>query len=130
MSTLKVNTIQNTSGGSSSTPEQIEQGRAKAWIHFDGQDTVAIRDSFNVSTLTDNGTGDYTISFTTAMANTNFAVSTTQPAQHNFTQAILGVEQDHTNAFATGSIRVQSVKTGNNSAVDRDVQCVVIFGDQ
>tara|TARA_A100001391_G_scaffold163011_1_gene122246 strand:- start:169 stop:561 length:393 start_codon:yes stop_codon:yes gene_type:complete len=130
MSTLKVNTIQNTSGGSSSTPEQIEQGRAKAWIHFDGQDTVAIRDSFNVSTLTDNGTGDYTISFTTAMANTNYAVATTQPAQHNFTQAILGVEQDHTNAFATGSIRVQSVKTGNNSAVDRDVQCVVIFGDQ
>ena len=130
MSTLKVNTIQNTSGGSSSTPEQIEQGRAKAWIHFDGQDTVAIRDSFNVSTLTDNGTGDYTISFTTAMANTNYAVATTQPAQHNFTQAILGVEQDHTNAFTTGSIRVQSVKTGNNSAVDRDVQCVVIFGDQ
>ena len=130
MSTLKVNTIQNTSGGSSSTPEQIEQGRAKAWIHFDGQDTVAIRDSCNVSTLTDNGTGDYTISFTTAMANTNYAVATTQPAQHNFTQAILGVEQDHTNAFATGSIRVQSVKTGNNSAVDRDVQCVVIFGDQ
>ena len=130
MSTLKVNTIQNTSGGSSSTPEQIEQGRAKAWIHFDGQDTVAIRDSFNVSTLTDNGTGDYTISFTTAMENTNYAVATTQPAQHNFTQAILGVEQDHTNAFATGSIRVQSVKTGNNSAVDRDVQCVVIFGDQ
>ena len=130
MSTLKVNTIQTTSGGSSSTPEQIEQGRAKAWIHFDGQDTVAIRDSFNVSTLTDNGTGDYTISFTTAMANTNYAVATTQPAQHNFTQAILGVEQDHTNAFATGSIRVQSVKTGNNSAVDRDVQCVVIFGDQ
>ena len=130
MSTLKVNTIQNTSGGSSSTPEQIEQGRAKAWIHFDGQDTVAIRDSFNVSTLTDNGTGDYTISFTTAMANTNYAVATTQPAQHNFTQAILGVEQDHTNAFATGSIRVQSVKTGNNAAVDRDVQCVVIFGDQ
>ena len=129
MSTLKVDTIQNTSAQYSSTPLQIEQGRAKAWIHFDGQDTVAIRDSFNVSTLTDNGTGDYTISFTTAMANTNYAVATTQPAQHNFTQAILGIEQDHSNAFATGSIRVQSVKTGNNSAVDRDVQCVVIHGD-
>ncbi len=130
MSTLKVNTIQNTSGGSSSTAEQIEQGRAKAWIHFDGQSTVAIRDSFNVSTLTDNGTGDYTISFSSAMANTNYAVATTQPAQHNFTQAILGIEQDQANAFATGSIRVQCVKTGNNAAVDRDVNCVVIFGDQ
>ena len=130
MSTLKVNTIQDSSASNASTTEQIFQGRAKVWINFDGTGTVSTRDSFNVSSLTDNGTGDYTISFTTAMANTNYAVATTQPAQHNFTQAILGVEQDHTNAFATGSIRVQSVKTGNNSAVDRDVQCVVIFGDQ
>ena len=129
MSTLKVNTIQDSSGSNASTTEQINQGRAKVWIHFDGQDTVAIRDSFNVSSLTDNGTGDYTITFDTAMANTNYAVTTTQPAQHNFTQAILGIEQDHTNAFATGSIRVQSVKTGTNAAVDRDVQCVVIHGD-
>ena len=130
MSTLKVNTIQDSSASNASTTEHIFQGRAKVWINFDGTGTVSTRDSFNVSSLTDNGTGDYTISFTTAMANTNYAVATTQPAQHNFTQAILGVEQDHTNAFATGSIRVQSVKTGNNSAVDRDVQCVVIFGDQ
>ena len=129
MSTLKVNTIQDSSGSNASTTEQINQGRAKVWIHFDGQDTVAIRDSFNVSSLTDNGTGDYTISFSTAMSNDNYAVTTTQPAQHDFTQAILGIEQDHTNAFATGSIRVQSVKTGNNNAVDRDVQCVVIHGD-
>ena len=129
MSTLKVNTIQNTSGGSSSTPEQIEQGRAKAWIHFDGQDTVAIRDSFNVSTLTDNGTGDYTISFTTAMANTNYAVATTQPGQHDFTQAILCIEETHSNAFATGSLKVKCVKTGANTAADRNTNCVVIHGD-
>ena len=129
MSTLKVNTIQDSSGSNASTTEQINQGRAKVWIHFDGQDTVAIRDSFNVSSITDNGTGDYTITFDSAMANTNYAVTTTQPAQHDFTQAILGIEQDHTNAFATGSIRVQSVKTGTNAAVDRDVQCVVIHGD-
>ena len=129
MSTLKVNTIQNTSGGSSSTPEQIEQGRAKALIHFDGQDTVAIRDSFNVSTLTDNGTGDYTISFTSAMANTNYAVATTQPGQHDFTQAILCIEETHSNAFATGSLKVKCVKTGANTAADRNTNCVVIHGD-
>jgi len=77
MSTLKVNTIQNTSGGSSSTPEQIAQGRAKSWINFNGSGTVAIRDSFNVSSLTDNGTGNYTVSFSTAMANTTYAPLTT-----------------------------------------------------
>ena len=132
MSTLQVGTIK--SSGSSAPIFQnssgVEKGQlCKAWIHFDGQSTVQIRDSFNVSQLDDNGTGDYTIHFSNAMSNTNYAVATTQPAQHNFTQAILGIEQDHTNAFATGSIRVQSVKTGNNSAVDRDVQCVVIHGD-
>ena len=69
MSTLKVNTIQNTSAAHSSTPEEIAQGRAKAWINFNGKDTVAIRDSFNVSSLTDNSTGNYSMNFSTAMSN-------------------------------------------------------------
>ena len=80
MSTLKVNTIQNTSGGSSSTPEQIEQGRAKVWVNFNGTtvtsatDMTGVNDSFNVSSVVDNGTGQYTINFSSAMANANYAV--------------------------------------------------------
>ena len=50
-------------------------GIAKAWVNFDGTGTVAIRDSFNVSSITDNGTGDYTVNFTTAMPNANYSVS-------------------------------------------------------
>jgi hypothetical protein len=46
---------------------------AKAWVNFNGTGTPAIADSFNVSSITDNGTGDYTINFTTAMANANYA---------------------------------------------------------
>ena len=72
MSTLKVNTIQNTSGGSSSTPEQIEQGRAKVWLNMQGSGTVAINDSFNVSSVTDLGTGMYQANFSITMANTNY----------------------------------------------------------
>ena len=72
MSTLKVNTIQNTSGGSSSTPEQIEQGRAKLWLNMQGSGTVAINDSFNVSSVTDLGTGMYQANFSITMANTNY----------------------------------------------------------
>ena len=73
MSTLKVNTIQNTSGGSSSTPEQIEQGRAKSWVHFNGSGTVSIYDSFNVSSITDSGTGHYIVNMSITMANINYA---------------------------------------------------------
>jgi hypothetical protein len=50
-------------------------GIAKAWVNFDGTGTPAIRASFNVSSITDNGTGDYTVNFTTAMPNANYAVA-------------------------------------------------------
>lgn len=45
----------------------------RAWVNFNGQGTVAIRGSGNVSSITDNGTGDYTVNFTTAMQDANYA---------------------------------------------------------
>lgn len=66
MSTLKVNAIQNASG--------VEVYTAKAWVNFNGTGTVAIRASGNVSSITDNGTGDYTVNFTNALPDADFAV--------------------------------------------------------
>lgn len=65
MSTLRVNTLQNTSG--------VEVYTAKAWVNFNGTGTVAIRAAGNVSSITDNGTGDYTVNFTTALADANYS---------------------------------------------------------
>ncbi len=45
----------------------------KAWVNFNGTGTVAIRASFNVSSITDNGTGDYTVNFATALADANYS---------------------------------------------------------
>ena len=73
MSTLKVNTIQNTSGGSSSTADQIQQGRAKAWAIFTGTGTPSLEDSFNCSSITDHGTGSYQVNFSTAFSSVNYA---------------------------------------------------------
>ena len=73
MSTLKVNTIQNTSGGSSSTPEQIQQGRAKAWAIFSGTGTPSLADDFGVSSITDHGTGSYQVNFDTAFSSVNYS---------------------------------------------------------
>ncbi len=75
MSTLKVNTIQNASGGSSSTADQIASGRAKAWINFNGEGSISIRGSFNCSSISDNGTGDTTINFTTSLGDVNYAAA-------------------------------------------------------
>lgn len=47
---------------------------AKAWVCFNGTGTVAVRDAFNVASITDNGVGDYTINFTNAMSDANYAV--------------------------------------------------------
>ncbi len=73
MSTLKVTTIQDTSGGNASTSEQLNQGRAKMWVNFNGS-SFGVNDSFNVSSVTDGGTGQYTINIDTDMANANYAV--------------------------------------------------------
>jgi hypothetical protein len=50
---------------------------ARAWVNFNGTSTVAIRASGNVTSITDNGTGDYTVNFTTAMSDANYSVSAT-----------------------------------------------------
>ena len=71
MSTLRVDTIQNAAGTTS--PINVP-GTAKAWVNFNGTGTVAIRASYNVSSITDNGTGYYTVNFTTAMADADYAV--------------------------------------------------------
>jgi hypothetical protein len=49
----------------------------RAWVNFNGTGTVAIRASANVSSITDNGTGDYTVNFTTAMTDANYSVNMT-----------------------------------------------------
>jgi hypothetical protein len=67
MSTIKVDTIKNTSN--------VEVFTAKAWVNFNGTGTVAIRASGNVSSVTDNGVGTYTVNFTTAMADANYGIS-------------------------------------------------------
>ena len=64
MSTLRVTTLATQAG--------VEVYTCKAWVNFNGTGTVAIRASGNVSSITDNGTGDYTINFTTAMPDANY----------------------------------------------------------
>jgi len=48
---------------------------ARAWVNFNGTGTIAVRASGNVSSITDNGVGDYTVNFTTALADANYAVA-------------------------------------------------------
>ena len=57
------------------TSMQTGQQAAKAWVNFNGTGTVAIRAGYNVSSITDNGTGDYSVNFTTAMVDANYGAA-------------------------------------------------------
>jgi len=70
--TWSVATVASLTTASGSAPSYS----ARAWVNFNGTGTVAIRASANVTSITDNGTGDYTVNFTTAMADANYNVST------------------------------------------------------
>jgi hypothetical protein len=74
MSTLKTNTLSNVAGTASTAIENAINGSAKAWVNFNGQNTVAIRASFNVTSITDNGLGNYTVNMTNALADTSYAI--------------------------------------------------------
>jgi hypothetical protein len=68
--TLTISTLSD--GTNSTSATNCIQGSAKAWVNFNGTGTVAIRASYNVSSITDNGTGQYTINFTNAFADANY----------------------------------------------------------
>ena len=75
--TANVDNIQSSTAG---TPVVFKDGNGtqigtlcRAWVNFNGTGTVAIRASFNVSSITDNGTGSYTLNFTTALSDANYA---------------------------------------------------------
>ena len=127
MSTLKVNTIQNTSAAHSSTPEQIAQGRAKAWINFNGTGTIAIRDSFNISSITDNGVGNTIITMATAMPSTNYVVVGSSGASATDALRNLGLF----NNFSTTAFIIFTIYFPDTSSFGRDDElvCCAVFGD-
>lgn len=74
MSTAQFDTLKNRLGTKSVPVDTVIDGSAKAWVNFNGTGTVAIRAAFNVSSITDNGTGDYTANFVTPMPDANYAL--------------------------------------------------------
>jgi hypothetical protein len=99
---------------------------ARAWVNFNGTGTVDIRASGNVSSITDNGTGDYTVNFTTAMPDLNYA-TTFGLVQDTSSVNVVGVKSTDY-SVATSSVRFQ---LGRSSAVangfsDEDIQFVYV----
>ena len=117
-----------------------QQGLAKAWVVFNGSDTGSILDSFNVSSITDNGTGDYNINFSTALSNANYAfIGSIHNADNSGNQASgavrgpAGVHGEYQSTGTTSTYRIE-VRYGakNNSdggVMDASRIYCVFFGD-
>jgi hypothetical protein len=95
----------------------------RAWVNFNGTGTVAIRASGNVSSITDNGTGTYTVNFTTAMPDANFAIV----AQGGGTSGGRALRIDNPTNITTTTAGPLLCRDTLDAAQDWAVVCVAIF---
>jgi len=95
----------------------------RAWVNFNGTGTVAIRANGNVTSITDNGTGDYTVNFTTAMSDANYSCLVSGKQS---TGTSTGGSSIEFTSLATGSVRILCAD-GGSSAADFALVSVAIF---
>lgn len=122
MSKLKLTTLANQDDSASVPADTIVSGTAKAWVNFNGTGTVAIRRAFNVSSITDNATGNYTVNFTAAMADADYAVTGT--ASGTSFNGFMGV---YPGVSPTASGAQIATQIYNNALVDQNNIYVAIF---
>lgn len=118
----------------SSTTALVTSGRqhfhpsaAKAWVTFDGSGTPAISSSYNVTSITDNGVGNYTINFTNALGAATYAVCGWCQAVTAGTGAFVCADGGDTKSTSALQIRTRRSDTG--AAIDSTVITVIVFGD-
>ena len=123
MSEIRTDTISAANGTDPVT--LTKQSAAKAWVNFDGTGTISIRDSQGISGLVDNGTGDYTISYTNVMNNSNYA----SPAQvGNSALGRYGALND-SDGKLVGSAIFYCFQTSTGGALDATEYSICIHGD-
>ena len=125
MSTLKAENIQSITTGPPifKTSNGTETGQlTKAWVNFNGENTVAISDDLNVSSITDSVTGYYQINFTNSMGNSNYAavVSTYMSASNSYA-AYERIESISTTSFVIRTIHSSQFR-------DLSLVCAAVFG--
>jgi hypothetical protein len=120
--TVTGNATGSTFGFNSGYGSVVTAYGCRAWVNFNGTGTVAIRGSGNVTSITDNGTGDYTVNFTTAITDVNYAVTGMARSTSSTGYLIYG---NNTSGNATGSVRITTSSTG--AFADSDTISISIF---
>jgi hypothetical protein len=96
---------------------------ARAWVNFNGTGTVAIRAAGNVSSITDNGVGNYTVNFTNAMPDVNYAA-----VGSGFRSTLGAAEASESfTSFAVGSVNALFATGSSGAAFDTNAYSIAIF---
>lgn len=115
MSEIRATTISDAAGTGPIT--LTGQYAAKAWVNFNGEGTISIRESGNVSSLTDGGTGQYTVTFTNSLSSSDYA-SIVGGARHDYQTGIDGYKKTHSQSTASVQVGVMGTST---SYADHDL---------
>ena len=100
----------------------------RAWVNFNGTGTVAIRASGNVTSITDNGTGDYTVNFTTAMPDANYAaVGMASAASDGGLDTLRGISLWGPTSITTSTARIRTMNGINTAAYDAASAMISFF---
>ena len=121
--TLKANTLLHSDGSTTTQPSipALDTRMAKAWVKFRGLDTLTINDSYNVSSITDNGVGHYSVNFTTAMANSIYS-PLSSGSFYNWDSHY------QTGSYTTSSFKIYAIRAHNHEYNDTDMIASVVFG--
>jgi hypothetical protein len=123
-------TIETGAGADIST-SYVVNGSAKSWVNFNGTGTIAARDSLNVASLTDIGTGNHEINFSSAMSDVNYSRST-HMQRENATASFANIDGSYNNdTYSTTTLEVRTVFMNDSAsgAVDSPIVSNQIFGD-
>jgi len=104
-------------GEGGTTTTSLQQGLCKSWLQINGTGTIGTQDSFNRGGLTDNGTGDYTLTYINNMANDDYHVSLGSNSA-----------EDEISALATSTVRFLT-NNSSGSSNDKSIVTVGIHGD-
>jgi hypothetical protein len=97
----------------------------RAWVNFNGTGTVAIRADFNVSSVTDNGTGNYTVNFATTMPDSDYA--TVICARRNATNNFIAYALFQGGTYSTSAVQIATWGEAAYTLEDPPIVCISIF---
>jgi len=115
---------------STTEADNVAKRTAKAWVNFNGTGTVAIRESFNVSSITDNNTGVYTLNFTTALSDANYCYIFGVERDGDGSDGIVGAYSGDSQSKTTTALGIKTgfaTSGGNFGIFDAPTLCVSIF---